>query len=1052
MQIKSSVKIDVNIYLEGANTLSTTDNYSAGIQKDNTDPIKLNIYNSPFNNGELGTLFASADKGAGIGSYGNSRFQAPCHQVYIYSGKINATSRLGAGIGGGYNISISNGIITASSTNGNGIGDGQNYNGDSRNIYISGGSVQGSIGDCTPSSNGFPVYLCKIPNVNNSNVTIDGTEWTSHNHSSVNPNDTTLYAWLTGGNHTITVGNECRSYSFNQDSSNFTRSKRSATASDFVFTPPSNLTYDGNPKEATVNPNTDITGMGNITVKYFSGDQSTNDCPVNAGTYTVKINVTQGDFYESSSDLTDDSWTFTIEPASISNADINIVKYSGIYNGIPHEVISSVKGCPDGSTIKYSTDNSTWKNTCPTITTVEDAAKTQVYIQISNPNYETWTSGPQTATISPQDITIHIKDLEKPYGTDNPTLTFEDFSSQLLGSDTIQSFGIQLTTEATTSSPVNSDGYPITLKSYEENSNYNVTVIPGTLRVKRATNTPNLPSNTTISVPWSCKKIGDISNPLPDNWNWEDTNTPNQALEVGQPITATAVYNGADKGNYVTETVTYTITRSECEHEHTAGRYYSSPSCTSSRYSGDTYCTDCNKTLYYGYTISAYGHDYDEGVITTEPTADTDGIAVYTCKRCKHQDTRTLGRLGDGEPYIDGTFLKKGWDSVSELIRTSKENDTISINPNGAETLPASVLSEIRGKDISLTLNMGNGFIWKISGTSVTAETPADMNLSVTRTSDQIPKALYELVSTNQNDFGFRLGTSGALDFPAVLSVKADSSCAGLMANLFWYDAKNGILQCIQTETVSGALERTTPYVDFTLSKGQDYFVVFSTESMTGRSIHTNGSITDENGAYLRPADANISGCTVSKNKLTVKLSSGCAGAQGYDFVISKKSNMLQTGKFTKTVSSKKAQAAFKYLSKGTWYTAARSWILDAQDNKVYGSWSAVKKIKVTVVTPQQPTIKKVTVKGNTVTITYTKCKNAVGYEVLIGSKYTTSADEKYPVKKYIKRTGNTTTVTFKNVKKGTWYIGMRSWNKSSKDNSRVYSPYSTIKKFKIKK
>ena len=54
--------------------------------------------------------------------------------------------------------------------------------------------------------------------------------------------------------------------------------------------------------------------------------------------------------------------------------------------------------------------------------------------------------------------------------------------------------------------------------------------------------------------------------------------------------------------------------------------------------------------------------------------------------------------------------------------------------------------------------------------------------------------------------------------------------------------------------------------------------------------------------------------------------------------------------------------------------------------------------------------------------------------------------------KKYLKRTGNTTTVTFTNVKKGTWYVTVRSWNKTSKNKSRVYSPYSDIKKFKVKK
>ena len=618
---------------------------------------------------------------------------------------------------------------------------------------------------------------------------------------------------------------------------------------------------------------------------------------------------------------------------------------------------------------------------------------------------------------------------------------------------------IKDTTEPLQGAPVNAGTYTVKAQIAASESYFAHNGLESrdwTFTIEKAPVAPGVdPNKTTIPVLWSCKKIRDITNPFSADWKWDKNVNPDQELQVGKPITATAIYNGDDKGNYEKESITYTIIRSQCTHEHTAGRYYSSPSCTSSGYSGDTYCTDCNETLSYGYTISAYGHDYDNGVITTEPTTETDGIITYTCKRCKHQDTKNLGKLGDGEPYIEGSFQKKSWDTVNDLIKTSKEKDTISIIMNGARTLPASVLSGIKGKDISLNLDMENGFIWKINGTSITAETPADTDLSVTNTAEYIPAALYSLISTNQNDFGFHLGRSGAFDFPAVLSVKADASCAGLMANLFWYDAENGILQCIQTVTVGGAFERSIPYADFTLSKGQDYFIAFGTESLNGRVIHTDGSITDENGAYLRPANTKISSHSIDRNKLTVKLSKGCAGAQGYDFVISKKSNMLQTGKFSQTVSSTgKPQASFRYLAKGTWYVAARSWVLDAQGNKVYGSWTKIKKIKITVVTPQQPKIRNITVKGNTVTVTYTKCKNATGYEILLGNKYKTSAGEKYPVKKYLKRTEgkNTVTVTFTNVKKGTWYVTVRAWNQTSKDKSRVYSPYSTMKKFKTKK
>ena len=1114
-----------------------------------------------------GSVNASSTCGAGIGSGFGDESSGSCSNITISNVSVNASSTEGAGIGSGFsnessgscsNITISNSSVNASSSRGNGIGGGRSYfknSGLCSNITISGGSVNAQI-DCIPhqtldsAGNYNPdspeVYLCVIPNIkNNELVKIDNQTWNPNNHSALDSGNTNLYAWLTGKNHIITIGNERKSYIFNSDSNSFTQEKRNATVDDFVFTPPTtNLTYDGQPKSVDVSPKSGIKGMGDITVNYFLEDKLINGLPVNAGTYTVKINVDEGDFYNSITGLTDNNWKFTIEPAPISTSAIQITPYSGIYDGQSHAAISSVTDCPDGCTIKYSIDGINWKDDCPTVKSVADAANTSVYIQISKENYTPWTSKPQNATISPKGITINITNLEKTYGTDNPALTFTvpDSKNQLVANDTIESLGIKLTTTAETSSPVNSNGYPITLKSYT-NKNYKINAENGILRINPATfdensikitayngtydgdehpiitgifptgsnveystespnettiwsstcpnvktvadakktnvwikiskdnyatkiygpiqatinpasEAPGYPSTAKISVPWSCKKVNEIAaNLLPANWKWQ-TEDAAKDLQVGNN-SAAAIYTGEDKGNYVSETVTYTIIRSKCEHKHTAERYYSSPSCTSSGYSGDTYCKDCNKTISYGYTISAYGHDYDNGVITTEPTAETDGIITYTCKRCKHQDTKNLGKLGDGEPYIEGSFQKKGWDAVNDLIKASKEKDTISITLNGAKVLPASVLSEIKGKDISLNLDMENGFIWKINGTSITAETPADIDLSVTNTAEYIPAALYSLISTNQNDFGFHLGRSGAFDFPAVLSVKADASCAGLMANLFWYDVENGVLQCIQTVTVGGAFERSIPYADFTLSKGQDYFIAFGTESLNGRVIHTDGSITDENGAYLRPANTKISSYSIDRNKLTVKLSKGCAGAQGYDFVISKKSNMLQTGKFSKKVSSTgKPQASFRYLAKGTWYVAARSWVLDAQGNKVYGSWTKIKKIKITVVTPQQPKIRDITVEGNTVTVTYTKCKNATGYEILLGNKYKTSAGEKYPVKKYVKRTEgkNTVTVTFTNVKKGTWYVTVRSWNKTSKDKSRVYSPYSDIKKFKVKK
>ena len=978
-------------------------------------------------------------KGGSVKAFSTSGTGIKSNSLTIEDGSVKASSTLGTGIESG-SLTIKGGSVTASSANETEKGISSNQ------ITINGGSVKASSVSSSPkNTHGEDVYCCTIENPKSEAVIIDRnpTSWEPKNHQAVDP----LYAWLTGETHTISVGNTTQTYYFDKKNNN--KEFKPITNQDFTFTKPSNLTYDGTAQKAPLECKIEDI-KDKITLSYYNKDdgQKSNEA-INAGTYTVMANIAGNSF-------TDPDWTFTIKPRNLTILiDNKKRKYGEDNPKLTYLVSGQTSLAPNDTTDDLGITLTTDATKSSPIT---DANTSWLITMASytNKNYNIQaTSG--TLTINPATFDKNSIKISAYNGTydecEHPVIN--ENSSYPDGSTVEYSTETGSSNWNTTCPKVKnvSDSKKTKVWIRISKDNYE----PWFSGEIQATISPakiaNLPLDPQILVPWTCKKVADITTNLPTNWNWQDSS---KYLQLGSN-SVIAVYTGPDAGNenYERETVTYTITRSKCTHEHTAGRYYSSPSCTSSGYSGDTYCKDCNETISYGYTISAYGHDYDNGVITTEPTAETDGIITYTCKRCKHQDTKTLGKLGDGEPYIEGSFQKKGWDAVNDLIKASKEKDTISITLNGSRTLPASVLSEIKGKDISLNLDMENGFIWKINGTSITAETPADTDLSVTNTAEYIPAALYSLISTNQNDFGFHLGRSGAFDFPAVLSVKADASCAGLMANLFWYDAENGVLQCIQTVTVGGAFERSIPYADFTLSKGQDYFIAFGTESLNGRVIHTDGSITDENGTYLRPANTKISSHSIDRNKLTVKLSKGCAGAQGYDFVISKKSNMLQTGKFSQTVSSTgKPQASFRYLAKGTWYVAARSWVLDAQGNKVYGSWTKIKKIKIIVVTPQQPKIKDITVKENTVTVTYTKCKNATGYEILLGNKYKTSAGEKYPVKKYVKRTEgkNTVTVTFTNVKKGTWYVTVRSWNKTSKNKSRVYSPYSDIKKFKVKK
>ena len=141
--------------------------------------------------------------------------------------------------------------------------------------------------------------------------------------------------------------------------------------------------------------------------------------------------------------------------------------------------------------------------------------------------------------------------------------------------------------------PVNAGTYAV--KAYvAETDNYaGLTSNPAVFTIAKAAKTPNMPE-TTMAPAHSTKKVGDIT--LPDGWSWQEDDK-DTALADGVAVTATAVYTGADKGNYETESVSITITRSECDHTHTEIRNQQEATCKKEGYTGDTYCKDCGEKL-----------------------------------------------------------------------------------------------------------------------------------------------------------------------------------------------------------------------------------------------------------------------------------------------------------------------------------------------------------------------------------------------------------------------------------------------------------------------
>ena len=83
-----------------------------------------------------------------------------------------------------------------------------------------------------------------------------------------------------------------------------------------------------------------------------------------------------------------------------------------------------------------------------------------------------------------------------------------------------------------------------------------------------------------------------------------------------------------------------------CAHESKELRGAKDATCTTTGYTGDTYCKDCNEKIADGKVIPALGHAWDNGVITTAPTCENAGVKTFTCMRCKETKTEAISATG----------------------------------------------------------------------------------------------------------------------------------------------------------------------------------------------------------------------------------------------------------------------------------------------------------------------------------------------------------------------------------------------------------------------
>lgn len=424
--------------------------------------------------------------------------------------------------------------------------------------------------------------------------------------------------------------------------------------------------------------------------------------------------------------------------------------------------------------------------------------------------------------------------------------------------------------------PTVSDGdatpYEVVFTSTDSNWGKAETTV--TLTVHKASCPSNMPQ-AKMEPAHSVKTVGEVE--LPQGWYWEEADA---LLELTDEtaVTATAVYNGSNKGNYETESVEIVLIRSICEHAQTAVNGMREATCQAEGYTGDTVCTECGVTLLVGTAIPKTEHRFTSAV-TKEATTQEEGILTYVCGACGYSYTEAIAKLAPTpEPEDDTTpddaptetpaappaptaapaatmaptaapaakpattpvpdtkmpYLKKAtgknnWELIAEQLENAPDSDVIDVEMNGTTTVPGDIFDTIKGRDVTVVFHMGDGITWTVNGRDVTAA-GKNIDLGVVfggEAGKTIPVEIINNVTGERYSVNLTLAYDGEFGFQATLTVNMDKKNAGLFANLFYYNEQSGELEFICAGEIDSQGE-----VGLTFTHASDYTIIVDRQSM----------------------------------------------------------------------------------------------------------------------------------------------------------------------------------------------------------------------------
>lgn len=442
----------------------------------------------------------------------------------------------------------------------------------------------------------------------------------------------------------------------------------------------------------------------------------------------------------------------------------------------------------------------------------------------------------------------------------------------------------------------------------DDTENYELKYDSITLTVNRADYPSNKPGD--LNVKNSCKTLKDVI--LPDGWVFvvDDSSKLDDELEIDTPISVEVKYQGEDRDNYIKTNVTITVTRSSCDHEKTERRDAIKATCIAEGNTGYLWCLECNTKLEEG-TVTPKDPTNHTALTSKEikqPTTSEEGIMEYTCSACGYSATKAIAKIastssGTGSstgsqsnnddkpeptptptpaatpipavtpvrpnripvkptvkeepktpaPFLRGENGKEGWAVITETVTEAEDGDTVIVDMNGSSVVPGDVFDRIRGKDITVEFDLGNGILWKVNGQSVEKGNVGDIDFTVRAgedANDTIPLEIINNLTGERTYMNLSLAYEGEFGFEAVLSLNVGTANAGLYANLFYYNEATKELEflCAGEIGQDGGAE-------LTFTHASEYTIVIDEQSM---ETEQSQEVTSETGVQDNQEDNTV--------------------------------------------------------------------------------------------------------------------------------------------------------------------------------------------------